>query len=124
MSIPDTSDQSALVEQFQLEPMRQTMAPYQGGRIRVWFYTVSLRQLHIRMSHEDICGTDCVFVVCSACTRISGPFDWAGSSLHVHYQPSVSRFVITDPHVAFELICGRVAAVRGDAPNFHEGQLW
>lgn len=123
MTSPDASGQSALIEQFQLEPLRQTMAPYQGGRIRVWLYTVSLRQLHIRMSHEDICGTDCVFVVCSACTRISGPFDWTSSSLYVHYQPSGACFVITDPHVGFELICGHVAVVRGDSPDFREGQL-
>lgn len=124
MTSTSSDDEKQRIEHVIIDPIRQLIGPYQGGRIRVWFYTVSHRQLHLRISHEEFCGTDCVFLVCSACTHLCGPFDWDRCALKLEYQQTPHQYVVTDSQAGFTLTCHLMTAVRGDDPNFREGHHW
>jgi hypothetical protein len=90
------------------------IAESHGAFASVWSYTVSLRELTIRITWRG--SADNVHIVCNACDRMEMPSAWADVDFSLESQDN--RYVLRDRRTGFAVYCGMIRILRNVEPVF------
>ena len=80
------------------------LSRWAGGRARLEGYSVSLRQLHIRIEKDGCDGH--LEIGCTATTRISSPTFWDNAQISIEPGEIGDRYVLSDDAACMRIVAG------------------
>ncbi len=99
--------------------VRKFLSKWQGGEACIWEYTVSHRNLTIRVVSKNLPGN--LHIGCTLCEHIAGPVKWEGCSFDLERQSAESEevgFVLRDEDSNFVVRCGGIEVFENVKPVY------
>lgn len=57
--------------------------PWQGRPVALWYYTVSLQQLHLRLGEDSAPVSEMIYLLCAGCDHICAPSRWPSCQIEI-----------------------------------------
>jgi hypothetical protein len=99
-----------------IEKVATLLCKWQGGRVKLWDYTVTHHKVTLRIELPEVAGN--LHIVCGDCTFIRGPFSWKGCDLEIRRGAADDGMLVIDRIADFELHCGVVSAEENVEPIY------